>query len=251
MFAALIVALAVLCMFIAPALTSGSIAGELEQKSLEMLLLCRLSVMNIALSKLLSAIGVLLLMLLCTMPVAAITLYLGGISLGQVMLGYALVLAIGIYGGAVGLYFSARTSKTANAIILANLVTLLWCIGVPATCVAHNTLQGIRDSLIFPGINLLDMLFPVLLISAIFSAFTHRAMPWWAAVIIWLVLSVPLCTWSALNSAAFIPDGLIFSFIGNPALAMVSLLLDVRQGIYSPLTQWCATHLVELTLPIL
>lgn len=258
LFTTLIVTQAVLCGLVAPALTAGSIAGEVERQCLEMLQLSRLSMMNIAVSKLLSALGVLLLMLVCTMPVVAITFLLGGVSLGQVLLAYALVLAIGLYGGAVGLYYSARLRKTASALMLAYPVVLLWCIGVPLIGYGISSLNISwplaidRDTLIYPGINLLDMLFPTLLIAAIFSACTRRTLRWWVTLLIWLVLSSLLCSWYALDSPAFI-RGVIFTVIGSPAMAIQVQLLNPFQAAGIPGTwgKWCAAHLIELTLPIL
>jgi len=257
LFATLVVTQAILCVLIAPALTAGSISGEGEQQCLEMLLLSRLSTWNIVTSKLLSALGILLLMLLCTMPVMAICFLLGGVSIREVLLSYALVLVVGIYGGAVGLYYSARMRKTTHAVIMAYLVSLLWCTGIPAIGFGISALGSAlgnsseRDAIIYCGINLLIMLFPTLLISAIYNVRTRRAMRWWVALIIWLVLSTAMCICYACNSSAF-PEAVVLQSIGSPSMSILVQVIDPSiPSNFNALERWCGVHLTELSLPIL
>jgi len=258
LFSTLVVMQAILCALIAPALTAGSISGEGEQQCLEMLLLSRLSALNIAISKLLSALGILLLMLVCTMPVMAVSFLLGGVSLREVLLDYALILVASIYGGAVGLYYSAHIRNTARTVVVAYLVSLLWIIGplvivfgvraLPDSVFA-GFIKGI--TIIYPGICLIAMLFPVLVVSAIFCTCTRRTMRWWVMLFIWLGLSIAMCIWYALKPSDFV-GGVIFLIIGNPAIAIQIQILDpTLPSRLNGLERWCAKYFIELSLPVL
>src|SRR5947209_8467453 len=74
--------------FITPAITSGAITIEKEQRTMEMLELTRLSRGSIVAGKLLSAISFVALLLVSSLPITSICFFLGGVSPEQVLLRY-------------------------------------------------------------------------------------------------------------------------------------------------------------------
>jgi ABC-type transport system involved in multi-copper enzyme maturation permease subunit len=74
---------AALIIFVTPALTSGSIALEQEQRTFEFLLMTRLSEAGIIWGKLLAALSFPGILVLCSLPVTALAFLFGGVSLWQ------------------------------------------------------------------------------------------------------------------------------------------------------------------------
>ena len=110
--------LAALITLIAPALTAGSVIGERQRQSLDLLITTPLTAGELLLGKLLSSIAFLGLLLGLSLPASALCVLLGGATLGDVFRIYALLAIDGIVLAAIGLYFSC-TSRT-------SLLALVW-----------------------------------------------------------------------------------------------------------------------------
>ncbi len=104
--------------FITPAVTSGAITIEKEQRTMEMLEMTRLSRSSIVAGKLLSAIGFVALLLVASLPLTSICFFLGGVSPEEVILRYTLLLAVSFLTATVGLLWSTIARTTAAAVIL-------------------------------------------------------------------------------------------------------------------------------------
>src|ERR1041385_6480597 len=80
--------------FITPAITSGAITIEKEQRTMEMLEMTRLSRASIVAGKLFSAISFVCLLLISSLPITSICFFLGGVSPEEVFLRYSLLFGI-------------------------------------------------------------------------------------------------------------------------------------------------------------
>lgn len=103
--------------FIVPSVAAGSIAGEREKQTLEILLTTRLTSRQIIWGKLLSSISTLLLYIISSIPILAIVFSIGGVSvldLLQVML-YICVLAV--FFCSFGILYSCLFKKSIVATI--------------------------------------------------------------------------------------------------------------------------------------
>ncbi len=108
---------AFLVAFITPAVTSGAITIEKEQRTLEMLEMTRLPRVSIIAGKLLSAIGFVALLLVSSLPLTSLCFFLGGVSPGQVIHSYLLLLAGSFVAGSLGLVWSSVARTTASAVV--------------------------------------------------------------------------------------------------------------------------------------
>lgn len=103
--------------FVIPAITAGSIAGEREKQTLEILLTTRLTPWQIVTGKLVSSISTLLLYIISSLPILCIVFSIGGVNvwdMAQIML-YVFVLAI--YLGSFGILFSTIFKKSIVATV--------------------------------------------------------------------------------------------------------------------------------------
>lgn len=115
--------------FIVPALTSGSISGERERQTLDLLLCTKLSTRSIILGKLFTSINQILLLIVASLPVFSIVFLFGGISIIELLqlLVFYIVLTITI--GSIGIFFSTYIKRTTPATVLTYAFVALLMIG--------------------------------------------------------------------------------------------------------------------------
>src|ERR1043165_4794309 len=117
--------------FITPAVTSGAITIEKEQRTMEMLEMTRLSRGSIVAGKLLSAVGFIALLLVSSLPLTSICFFLGGVSPEQVAYWYFMLLGLSFVTATVGLVMSTIARTTAAAVVFTyGLLLLPWLIAV-------------------------------------------------------------------------------------------------------------------------
>jgi ABC-type transport system involved in multi-copper enzyme maturation permease subunit len=113
-----------LASLLAPSFAAGSIAGEKERKSFEMLLASPLRPGAIVLGKLLASLAHLLLLIVASLPIVMLCLPLGGVSLYEVLALYlSLVLAVVTFG-MISLAASSYFRRTSAALVVAYLTIL-------------------------------------------------------------------------------------------------------------------------------
>lgn len=118
MFYVLSFAQLVLIAFMAPALTAGVISSEREKQTLSMLLTTQQSSATIVLSKLVSSLSFMTLIILSTLPIYSIVFLYGGISPKQLVSVFLFYLFVMLLLGALGVMFSTIFKKTIVAIIV-------------------------------------------------------------------------------------------------------------------------------------
>lgn len=119
---------AIMLMFIVPSLTAGAITQELEKKTIEMLVLTRLSAGKIVLGKHLSGFFYALMLLICSVPLAGICLMMGGVSPAEVFVTYTLLASTSFLFAAISITCSSLMNKSAGSSLLSYMI----CIGYMA-----------------------------------------------------------------------------------------------------------------------
>ncbi len=126
-----------------PALTAGSISGERERRTLDLILATRMKPADIVLGKLASAMAVVLVMLLSSLPVFMAVLMYGGVRLRDFAAPAGCILLTALLGGSAGIFFSAVCRRTATAAAMAygaEMVLLLGPFGL------YYLMQGIASA---------------------------------------------------------------------------------------------------------
>ena len=108
----------ILIMFIVPALTSGSVSGEREKQTFDLLLCTRLRPISIITGKLFASVGQTILLIISSLPIFSMVFLFGGISIKEIMqlFGFYIVTAVTI--GCIGIFFSACLGRTTAATVL-------------------------------------------------------------------------------------------------------------------------------------
>lgn len=124
------VALIEVCV-ITPALTAGSIAGEKERQTYDLLISSLLSPWQIVWGKLGAALAFALLMVISVVPVMSLAFIFGGVSLAEVLIALAGLIATSIFYATIGLFWSSvmRSSLGATSFSLGTIILIL--LGIP------------------------------------------------------------------------------------------------------------------------
>lgn len=137
----------ILVMFIAPALTSGSISGERERQTLDLLLSTKLSAVSIVLGKLFASISHVILLIVASLPVFSIVFLFGGISIVEVLelFGFYIITAITL--GAIGIFFSTFTKKTSVSNVVSYGIIGLLAIGTLIFTAMYSSYYSMRKGI--------------------------------------------------------------------------------------------------------
>jgi ABC-type transport system involved in multi-copper enzyme maturation permease subunit len=122
--ALLLAAQFLMLVLIAPAMTSGSIAGERERQTLDLLLVTNTGSFRIVIGKMMESFAMLALLILCGLPVMSLCLLTGGVSLGQILIGELFLLAEAFACVSIGVFCSSLSRSTVFSGVISCLVIL-------------------------------------------------------------------------------------------------------------------------------
>ena len=149
-----VVALIQVCL-ITPSLTSGSIAGERERQSYDLLIASPLSSWQIIWGKLASALAFAFLLVLSVLPLMAMAFLFGGVSLTELVIALIGLLVTCISYASIGIFWSAIMRSPLSATSFALGSVLLFLVGLPFLIVIfgmifwQNTLNPLSESVFF------------------------------------------------------------------------------------------------------
>lgn len=112
-----------------PALAAGSISGERERQTLDLLLVTKLSPFSIVTGKLLSSMAFVLLLIISTLPVFSITFYFGSLGIGSLLMMIGFTLTTAYMLGGISVFFSCIYKRTVVSIMLVYIITGVLCFG--------------------------------------------------------------------------------------------------------------------------
>lgn len=115
--------------FIMPAITSGSISGERERQTLELMLTTKMKPSEIVLGKLASALSTVFLMIVSSFPIVSLVFVYGGVTLKDVGLLMICYLASALFVGSLGISCSAIFGRSTLATAVSYGITALSVVG--------------------------------------------------------------------------------------------------------------------------
>lgn len=135
---------------VAPTFAAGSITGEKERKTYEMLLASPLEPSSILVGKLLSALTYLVLLILSSLPLMVLCFLLGGILLSEIARAYlVLILASGTFG-LISLASSSFFGRTSSALVVSYLMILPLAVVMISLTQASDDLRGFFSIAVLP-----------------------------------------------------------------------------------------------------
>lgn len=142
------VALVQVCIIV-PALTAGSIAGEKERQSFDLLVMTALSPWQIVLGKLAAALAYALLLITSALPLAGLAFLFGGVSGTELVIGVIGLLVSAVLYATIGLFWSTMMRTTLAATVMSQATIITSLLGIPflfaITGIFFSSSQGLRD----------------------------------------------------------------------------------------------------------
>jgi ABC-type transport system involved in multi-copper enzyme maturation permease subunit len=111
-----------LLVLVAPAMMAGSIAGERERQTLDLLHVTNVSSFSIVVGKLMESFGFLCLLIVSSLPMMGLILLTGGVDLLQLLTGVLFLLLVTLAALSVGLTASVFLRRTVAATVVAYLM---------------------------------------------------------------------------------------------------------------------------------
>ena len=105
-------------MLVIPSSTSGSISGEKERKTLDILLRSKMNTYSIVIGKLMASLNMVMLLAVSSLPVLSIVFLFGGITALDLVVMLVTLMVSGVFVGSIGILFSAVCKKTTTATVL-------------------------------------------------------------------------------------------------------------------------------------
>lgn len=133
---------AFLVVFIGPAFTTGSISGEKERQTFDLLRTTLLSANAFVMGKLLSALSYVFLLIFASVPLQSIAFLLGGVALSELLVAQLLIIVSAVAFALVGLYFSSIMRSTLASSIVTFAGSLLLTAGIPLIVGVFLSLLG-------------------------------------------------------------------------------------------------------------
>ena len=114
----------ILASLMAPSFAAGTISGEKERKTYEMLLASPLQPSSIVLGKLFASLAHLAALIFTSLPIVMLCLPLGGVSIYEVLAAYlALILSVIVFG-MISVMYSSIFTRTSSSLVVSYLTIL-------------------------------------------------------------------------------------------------------------------------------
>jgi ABC-type transport system involved in multi-copper enzyme maturation permease subunit len=119
-----------LILLVTPSSVAGAISGERQRQTWDLLLITRLSTFGIVWGKLASGVAFQILLMFSALPIFSLVFLFGGVSPGDIFHVYLVSVLTALFVGSISIFISSISRRTATAIIIANLVTLVLALGL-------------------------------------------------------------------------------------------------------------------------
>jgi ABC-type transport system involved in multi-copper enzyme maturation permease subunit len=119
----------VIASLMAPSFAAGTITGEKERKTYEMLLASPLRPAAIVIGKMVASLTHLGMLILASLPIIVLCLPLGGVSVYEVLAAYLGLIVSVILFGAIGVLCSSYFSRTSSSLVVSYLIILPMVMG--------------------------------------------------------------------------------------------------------------------------
>lgn len=131
LFLTLIAAAMITLTFVAPVLAAGSIAGERERQTFDLLLTTQLPIRHIVLGKIIASLSYCFLLLTAMTPLMGMVFLLGSVDVVQLIIMLAVIVSNIVLLTCIGVYWSVRASSPLNATGMTLATVLFMLLGIP------------------------------------------------------------------------------------------------------------------------
>ena len=138
-----------LVIFITPAFTAGTISGERERQTYDLLRTTLLSAPTLVIGKLVSSLFYVVLLMLAAVPLESMAFLLGGVTPEEVIISQFILLATALALGAASVYISSRVKSTLAATVLSYAFAFFSTGGLPLFLAFLSPVIGFAGTSLF------------------------------------------------------------------------------------------------------
>jgi ABC-type transport system involved in multi-copper enzyme maturation permease subunit len=220
---------------ITPALSAGAITIEHEQRTYELLACSRIAPRNIIVGKLLSAWLFVMILLTCSIPLAALCLMFGGVSVGEIIWSYIVLALCGFFFGSIGIFFSSLVQRSAIAVVATYATVFAYLFG---TLILQVILMS--GGAPWGGLGSLNPFIFIAMTGETLKLFSTSVPGWLPCLVLLPLTSLLLLNWSITRLPNFvISRALVIRLLLITLTAAVTLL-----AAGGPTTAWSTDPLV-------
>lgn len=132
-----------LVLFLIPGISSGTISGEREKQTLDILLSTRMTPLQIIKGKLLASLSLILLLGVSSLPITALVFAVGGINFLQLLQFQLFMFVTSIYLGSIGIFFSSLCKRTTLSTVCTYTTGLIITIGLAMLLLGGHLLESL------------------------------------------------------------------------------------------------------------
>lgn len=139
-FVIVIIAQAIIALFITPAVSAGTISGERERQTYDLLRTTLISARDLVLGKYVTAVAFILLLILLQTPILSLAFLFGGIEPTEIVMHTTVILVTVLYFCSIGMFISSLNHRTLPSTVAAYVFTGLLTAILPALLTFLGTL---------------------------------------------------------------------------------------------------------------
>ncbi|HTE20137.1 MAG TPA: ABC transporter permease subunit, partial [Armatimonadota bacterium] len=146
------IAQAIMVALITPAITSGAVTIEREQRSYELLVTTPLRPADLIRGKLTAAVSFVVLLLTASLPLVSLSFLVGGVSPAEIFFSYVIVALSAYVYGCIGIFWSAtlRTTAAATVVTYLTVLSIFVLTLFPGILAQEASNSGVRGASVFP-----------------------------------------------------------------------------------------------------
>jgi len=129
---------------IIPALTAGSISGERERQTLDLMLTTKMKPKDIILGKLTSSFQTIFILIISSFPMLSLVFIYGGVQLYEIFVLLFLFYTVGVLVGSFSIWFSAVFKRTVISTVVSYLVLVMLIGGTIGINYLAHSIQTLR-----------------------------------------------------------------------------------------------------------
>ena len=155
-----------LVIFVVPAITGGTISGERDHGTLDLLLATTLGPYRIIMGKLISVVSKLLIYVISSLPILALVFTMGGAGLADLLRYMLLILLTSLYIGSFGVFMSVIFKKTSTAMAVTYVWIMFIALGTIFVTIMSNAVRPADNN----ALNPVFLLNPIITLFALLDA---------------------------------------------------------------------------------
>lgn len=155
-----------LVIFVVPAITGGTISGERDHGTLDLLLATTLGPYRIIMGKLISVVSKLLIYVISSLPILALVFTMGGAGLIDLLRYMLLILLTSLYIGSFGVFMSVIFKKTSTAMAVTYVWIMFIALGTIFVTLMSNAVRPADNN----ALNPVFLLNPIITLFALLDA---------------------------------------------------------------------------------